>query len=763
MTSDGSTPRGDRIARLTRPPCDEGDADLPGSLDTALVAAPIVRGRARIDGAAAPRIDAIAKITGAARYEGDADLAGVLHAALVGAPVASGRIVRIDDAAPRAMPGVVAVLTHASVPRIAGGRSPMLLQDTVVCFAGQPVAVVVAETVAQARRAAAAVEVTCEASPAITAMHQALDRAYAPASAGHVATDSRRGDPERAPRPREIARRYTTPTHNHHPLEPPFVVARWDGDALVVHTTTQAVFAHRQQLAACFGLPVEGVRVVSRLLGGGFGGKGRAWFPYLVLCAIAARHVARPVALELTRAEMFTLIGRRQETIQDLRIAATPHGELTAITHDTVAPTSMFGEYADPTATVSRVLYACPHVATSHRLVRIHAPQPNPMRAPGEGPGSFALESALDELAHELGLDPLALRLRNHAGHDQHTGLPWSSNRLRACYRVAADAFGWRARPAQIGSLRDGRRRLGWGMAAACYPVYRTASHAEVSVDPARGVVVRCGTQDLGTGTATILAQLAASALGVPLGEVAVELGDTLLPEGPYSGGAHVTASVTPAVEQAARQLRHRLIERAAADPASPLFGLAPDQLAITGGTVTGAGRSEPLATLVARIGGLACTAHAAPDPEPRTSSYAHGAVFVEIAVDPELGEVRVQRICAAYACGRILNPLLARSQLIGGLVLGIGMALHEATVTDARSGRVVNANLADYAIAGHADMPRFEVALVDDDDPHLAGGVKGVGMISTVGVAAAIANAVFHATGRRIRDLPIRVESVMA
>jgi xanthine dehydrogenase YagR molybdenum-binding subunit len=710
-----------------------------------------------------PRIDAVAKVTGAARYEGDADLSGVLHAALVGAPIASGRVTAIDDAAARAMAGVVAVLSHAGAPRIASARLPLLLQDPVVCFAGQPVAVVIAETVAQARRAAAAVEVTCEAAPAITAMHQALDRAYAPVTAGHVATDSRRGDPEHAPRPHEIARRYTTPTHLHQPLEPPFVVARWDGDALIVHTTTQAVFAHRQQLAGCFGVPVDRVRVVSRLLGGGFGGKGRAWFPYLVLCAMAARHAARPVALELTRGEMFTLIGRRQETIQDVRIAATPRGELTAITHDTVAPTSMYGEYADPTATVSRVLHACPHVATSHRLVRVHAPQPNPMRAPGEGPGSFALESALDELAHELGLDPLELRLRNHADHDQHTGLPWSSNQLRACYRVAADAFGWAARPAQIGSLRDGRHRLGWGMAAACYPVYRMASQAEVAVDPALGVIVRCGTQDFGTGTATILAQLAASALGVPLGQVAVEIGDTLLPEGPYSGGAHVTASVTPAVEDAARRLRHQLIERAVADPASPLFGLAPGQIAITDGTVTGAGRAEPLAALVARTGGLACTAHAAPDPEPRTSSYAHGAVFVEVAVDPELGEVRVRRICAAYACGRILNPLLARSQLVGGLVLGIGMALHEAAVTDARSGRIVNANLADYAIAGHADMPRFEVALVDDEDPHLAGGVKGVGMIGTVGVAAAIASAVFHATGRRIRDLPIRLESFLA
>jgi xanthine dehydrogenase YagR molybdenum-binding subunit len=714
------------------------------------------------NGSATPRIDAVVKVTGAARYEGDTPMADALHAALVAAPIASGRIVHVDDATALDMAGVACVLTHANAPRLAGPCSPIMLQDPTVWFVGQPAALVLAETAWQARLAAAAVEVHYEALPAITTMHQALDRAYAPASAGYVATDSRRGDPERAPRACEIAQRYTTPTHNHHPLEVPSVMARWQGDALLVHATTQAVFAHRRRLAAHFGVPIEGVRVVSRLLGGGFGAKGSAWFPCLLLGVLAARHAGRPVALELTRAEMFTLVGRRQETIQQLRLAATSRGELTAIRHDTIAQTSAFGEYADPTATVSRVLYACPSVATTHRLVRVHAPQPNPMRAPGEGPGSFALECALDELAHELGLDPLELRLRNHADHDQHSGLPWSSNSLRACYRAAADAFGWHERPAQIGSLRNGRSVVGWGMAAACYPVYRTAAQAEVAIDRDGRVIVRCGTQDLGGGTTTILAQLAAAALGVPLAAIAVEIGDTELPEGPYSGGAHVSASVTPAVEQAARTLRHQLIERAVADVASPLFGHPPGGVAIADGLLAGSGRSEPLAALVARTGQLVCTAHDAPDPQPRVSAYAHGAIFAEVGVDPDLGAVRVQRISAAYACGRILNPLLARSQLIGGLIGGIGMALHEQTVTDSRTGRVLNTSLADYAIPVQADMPRFDIALVDEHDPHLAGGVKGIGMIGTVGVAAAIANAVYHATGRRIRDLPLRIEQLI-
>ncbi|SDR11386.1 xanthine dehydrogenase YagR molybdenum-binding subunit [Rhizobiales bacterium GAS113] len=721
------------------------------------------------DANAVPRLEAMLKVTGAARYEAERHIEGMLHAALTVAPIAAGEILRIDTAPALALDGVVSVLTHENAPRIARPGFLIPLQERRVHFAGQPVALVLAETPALARRAAHLVAVTYAPLPAVTSVAQGLGETFAPKMAGRVETDSRRGDPERGFAEAEItiAERYTTPVNNHHPLEPHAVIADFEGGRLTVHTTTQAVFAHRQALADCFGLGVDEVRVVSKYLGGGFGTKGGAWFPCLVLGVMAAREARRPVKLELSRAEMFTLVGRRQETLQELRLGATREGHLTAITHDTIAQTSTYADYADPVGTPARMLYACANVATSHRLVRVNAPQPNPMRAPGEGPGSFALESGLDELAHELDIDPLELRLRNHADHDQHAGLPWSSNSLRECCRVGAERFGWDKRPRQIGAVRQGRNFLGWGMACAAYPVYRMASAAGLRIDAEGAVQVRCGTQDMGTGTYTVLAQLAASALGVTLAKVSVELGDTELPEGPYSGGSIATASFAPAVEEAAHLLRGRLIALAIADPGSPLHGTAAESLTIAEGLVRGeaGNRSESLAGLLARAapGGLEAMARAAPPEKPQHSSYGYGAVFAEVSVDPELGELRVARIAAAYAAGRILNPLLARSQLVGGLIGGIGMALHETVLMDEPQGRIVNDNLADYLIPVHADMPHFDIDLVEEDDPHLGSGVKGIGMLGTVGIAGAIANALFHATGRRVRSLPIRIEHVLA
>ncbi|TWT11732.1 xanthine dehydrogenase family protein molybdopterin-binding subunit [Reyranella sp. CPCC 100927] len=713
------------------------------------------------------RIEAGIKVKGAARFAAEIPIQGVMHAALVQAPLASARIRHIDASKARAQPGVVSVITHEAMPRLNQGAFLALLREPRVHFAGQPVAVVVAETATHARRAVALINVDYEALPAITSVTQGSSEAFAPKVAGRTSTDSRRGEPEGAMAAAEVTieKRYTTPTHNHLALEPQCVIAVWDRDGagVTVHTGSQAVFAHRKAIADGFGLSVGRVRVVSKYLGGGFGSKGSAWLPCLMLGIAAARHVGRPVKLELTRAQMFTLVGRRQETIQTLKLGAMRDGRLVAMTHDTVAQTSSFADYADPVATPTRVLYACPNVATSHRLVRVNAPQPNPMRAPGEGPGSFALESALDELAHVLKMDPLALRLRNYAERDQHVDLPWSSNGLRDCCRVGAQSFGWARRPIAIGTMRDGHHVLGWGMAAACYPVYRMASEAVVRIEANGTVRVRCGTQDMGSGTYTVLAQLAAEALGVPVDGIDVELGDTALPEGPYSGGSMATASFTPAVEAAAGRVRQRLIDLVIEDGESPLHGLSADQLVLSDGYIrAGTGNAaERLADVVARRApdGIEAFADAAPDAAPRYSSYGYGAIFAEVRVDVDLGEVRVVRLTAAYAAGRILNRRLARSQFIGGIVGGIGMALHETTIMDERLGRIVNDNLADYLIPVHADMPAFDIHMIDEDDPHLAGGIKGIGMLGTVGTAAAIANAVFHATGRRIRDLPIRLE----
>jgi xanthine dehydrogenase YagR molybdenum-binding subunit len=511
-------------------------------------------------------------------------------------------------------------------------------------------------------------------------------------------------------------------------------------------------------------MPAENVQVVCRFLGGGFGCKGQLWWPWLLQALLAARRTGRPVRLEQTRAQHFTLAGRRQETRQDLALGFDTEGRLTAIDHQVLGQTATHGEYCDATAAPSRWLYACPNVTTGHRVVRTNEPQPVPMRAPGIAPGLFALESALDEAARRLGRDPVELRIRNFAGHDQQLDKPWSSNGLIDCYRQGAERFGWAERPA---GARAGRWRLGYGMASCCYPAHRAAAQARVALAPDMSLTVQCGTQDMGSGTYTVLARMAAEALGVPAETVLVELGDTSLPEGPVSAGSMVTASIFPAMDEALTNLRQALAERASADEASPLAGLPPDQLDIRDGQVVSrAGNAaESLAELMARcplaLEGLGD--FPLPDRDAAEfSGMGHGAVFVEVGVDPDLGEVRVRRACAAFAAGRILNPLLARSQYVGGLIGGIGMALHEETVTDAATGRILGRTLADYLIPVHADMPDFDIVMVEQDEPWLPGGVKGIGMLGTAGVQAAIANAVFDAVGRRVRRLPIRIEDVI-
>ena len=684
---------------------------------------------------ATARHEAWPKLFGSARYTADEPCEGLMHAALVPAPVACGVIVRIDAHAALAVEGIVGVFTHDNLAPLRDAGVPRLCVDSRIHHLGQTIAVVVGETIAAARAGAAALVVEVAAEPAVASLAQAGAALFSPPSAGRVPTDSERGDADAALANAfaSIDAHYETSANVHSPMEPHVSTAAWsqgaDGQwALHLYSSTQAVFATKRVMAQMLGLEREQVRVTCRLIGGGFGAKGQGWWPHTAVVAQIARELGRPLRLELTRAEMFTLVGRRSPSHQRLRVGAGRDGRLVGLVHEAVHETSPRGEYCDATCAASRYLYGGDHVRTAHRLARTNAPQPNPMRAPGEGPGLFALESAIDELAEALAIDPLDLRLRNIPERNFNLGLPWSSHSLRECLNVGAEAFGWRTRQAAR-TQRDARWRVGHGMASAAYPVYRLASEAEVACTAPGRFRVRCAMQDMGSGSFTALARTVSKIVGCDTRDVEVEIGDSELPEGPYSGGSMATASFVPAVAAAARALRVRIEAGELAAPNAPLVEHA---------------RTEP---------GAAAT----------TSTFAFGAVLAEVRVDVLTGEVRVSRIAAAYAAGRIVDATMVRSQYIGGIVGGIGMALHEASVTDARSGRIVNDDLAGYHLPVHADMPTFDIRLIEEHDPILGEGIKGVGMLGTCGTAAAIANAVADATGVRVRSLPIRLEDVMA
>ena len=714
------------------------------------------------------RYEGALKAAGQAMYPAEAPMAGLLHAVLVEAPIGCGEALSLDAAAARTTPGFADLVSYDEAQGLRPSGATALIRERTIHFPGQPVALVAAETLLQARAAARAIRVETQARPAVTAIDQALDSAFAPAMVGRWPAASQRGDAAAALAGADmvVRNRYETAVNNHHPMEPASVVCAWEDGKAVVHTTTQAVFGTRAIIAHAFGMPAQDARVITRFLGGGFGCKGPLLWPWMLMAMLAARRTGRPVRLELTRAQMFTLVGRRQETVQDLTIGLAADGRLEGIEHHVLAQTATHGDFSDTTAMVSRWSYACPNVPTSHRLVRTNEPLPIPMRAPGCGPGTFAVESALDEAAERLGIDPVDLRARNFADHDQEAGRPWTSNALVDCYRIGAERFGWAARPAR-GTASDGRWRLGYGMAGTFYPAHRQACRARVRLAGDASLLVQCGTQDMGSGTYTVMGQLAAQALGVAMSEVTVELGDSLLPEGPYSGGSQVTASLQPAVAMATSTLRARLAALVVGDADSPMAGLAADDLDFADGLIVSRGGNvaEPLAALLARQAPEGLEAEGfgeAPDAAPTRTGMAHGAIFVEVGVDPDLGEVRVRRVCGAFAAGRILNSLLARSQYVGGLIGGIGMALHERTVTDRTSGRILGQGFADYLIPTHADMPAFDIAMVEEDDPHLPGGVKGIGMLGTAGIQAAIANAVYDAVGVRVRRLPIRIEDLV-
>ncbi|MGN6319807.1 xanthine dehydrogenase family protein molybdopterin-binding subunit [Trinickia sp.] len=726
------------------------------------------------------RTDGILKVTGRARYAAEFPAAHLAHAVLVTSTIAHGRVSAIDTTRADAMPGVLLVMTSRNAPRLPNDGRPevappaqrrlSLLQDGEVRYDNEPVAIVVADTLERAVDAASKLRI--DYAPATPTLDFSREKAqgHAPASMIGGKADTERGDIAHGLHAGavRIDAVYTTPMEHHNPMEPHAVMASWDGPRLTLYDTTQGVGNARQAVATFLGIPPDDVHIISPFVGGGFGCKGSVW-SHVVLCAMAARQVGRPVRLALTRPQMFGPVGGRPHTEQHLVLAARADGTLTGMRHDTYSNTSMFEDWTETSGLVTRMLYEVPNLATSHRLVPLNVGTPTFMRAPGETTGSFALESALDELAVALKMDPIALRLKNYAEIDPQEHKPWSSKQLRDCYRMGAERFGWSRRTPAPRSMRDGATLIGMGMATATYPARRSEASALARILPDGTAVVASGTQDLGTGTYTVMTQVAADALGFPLERVSFALGDSSLPHAPVSGGSQSVASVSPAVKEAAASARMRLIDMAREDSASPLHGMAAADLAVVDGWVVSradASRRDPAAAILARAGGRPIEAHATAkrgEEASRYSFHSFGAVFVEVHIDAALGTIRVPRIVAVYDVGQLLNEKTGKSQLIGGIVWGVGAALEEASELDARYGRIVNANLAEYHVPVNADIGTIDVSVLNVPDPHFnALGARGIGEIGITGVPAAIANAVYHATGVRVRDLPITLDKVL-
>ena len=736
-----------------------------------------------ITGAPINRVDAWAKVSGAARYSAEHPVDGIVHAVLVMSTIPSGRVLHIDDSAAREVPGVLLVMTHENAPRLPQktkdgklqppiGRRLTLLQEDEVHYNNQPIAVVVADTFERAREAGARLRVDYERKPAVLDFEQAKQFVHPPEKVLTEETDTKRGDLHAGllTGSAKIDVTYTTPIENHNPLETHATIAHWDGDRLTLYDSTQYMKGVQRIVASIFDMPPENVTAICPYVGGGFGSKGSVW-SHVVLAAMAAKQLGRPVKLSLDRNQMFGPVGTRPNTEQRMRMAALPDGRMTASSHDTIAYTSMIEDWIEPCGLVTRMMYESPNQETSHRLARMNLGTPTFMRAPGEATGSYAQECAIDELAYELQMDPLDLRLKNYTERDPGKNLPFSSKSLRQCYDIGAERFGWRERNPQPRSMRRGDKLVGWGMATASYPTNRSAAECSATLMPDGTALFRSGTQDLGTGTYTVMTQVAADALGVPVGHVRFELGNSQMPEAPVSGGSTTVASVAPAVQAAGKALRLKLLGIAAADKRSPLFGATADQVGVDATTDGGElylladpARREPMQAIVARHGApVEATAKAEPgDEKKKYSMHAFGAVFVEVTVDEDLGEIRVPRVVGVYGVGKLMNEKTGYSQLMGGIVWGIGLALFEETLIDGREGRAVNGNLAEYHVPTNADIQAIDVQIVDEDDPHVNPlGAKGIGEIGITGVGAAIANAVFHATGRRVRDLPITLDKL--
>lgn len=689
-----------------------------------------------VTGAGAPRVEGPDKVAGRARYAAEYRPDELAHVWPVPATIARGAVRGVHADAVRALPGVLAVLAPGDAPALAEPDSPDLavFRSHEVAYRGQWVAAVVATTVEVARDAAELLPIDYEAEDHDVVLRVGHPGLYAPRRVNpNFPTDSVIGDPDGAwaAAPVRIDATYETPAQHNHPMEPHATVARWDGDHLTLWDSTQGVSRVQPVLAAAFGLERRQVTVISEHVGGGFGSKGTPR-PNAILAAMAARVVDRPVKLAVPRTQMPAIVGHRTPTIQRLRLAAEADGALVSISHEVVEYTSTIREYAEQTAVGTRHLYAAPHRRTTHRLVALDVPTPSWMRAPGECPGSFGIECAMDELAVAAGIDPVELRIRNEPEVGPESGKPFSSRNLVACLREGAARFGWGGRDPRPGVRREGRWLVGTGVASSLYPARAVASRAYAEAGEDGRLAVGIAAADIGTGARTAIGLVAAEALGAAPSDIEVRIGVSDLPQAMIAGGSMGMSSWAWAVDTACRDLRRQLDEHGGRVPPGGLTARSDTKQAIAG----------------------------LDDVE----RFSFGAQFAEARVDVDTGEVRVPRLLGVFAAGRIVNPLAARSQLVGGMTMGLSMALHEESDLDPTFGDFRQRDLASYHVATHADVHDIDAVCIDEHEESLGPlGIKGIGEVGIVGTAAAVANAVFHATGARVRDLPLRLDKLLA
>jgi xanthine dehydrogenase YagR molybdenum-binding subunit len=726
------------------------------------------------------RREGVLKVTGAAKYAADQHPPGMLYAVLAVSSIARGRVTFLDVAAAKAHPGVVEVVTPANRPPLAQDPDERpdlftfrldVLQSDRVRYANQPIAVVVAQTLEAATEGAALLAPRYETAPARVGLDAA--ESFVPQSIGPgFPAQMQRGDVEAglAEAARTIAETYETPAQYHNPMEPHAIVAAWDGDTLSIDTPSQGMAIAQGRLASLFGISPDNIHIRSPFLGGGFGSKGLMSGPQ-VLGVIAARVVGKPVKLVLQREQMFGPVGHRAPTRQTLRLGADQDGRLTAIDHRTKTMSSTFDDFFESASNASHTPYASAAIATSHEAVRADIGTPMFMRAPGEATGSIALESAIDQMAEACGMDPLAFRLENYAEVEPMSGKPFSSKALRECYRQGAERFGWERRVLVPRAMRDRDGLLvGWGVGTATFPAMMFAGNARAVLRSDGSGVVEIGAHDMGQGAWTALAQIAADALGLGMDQLEFRSGTSDLPDAGIAGGSAHTATAGMAIHNAGADVIARLAELALNDRRSPLFGAGNAGVIARAGHLCrrdDEGRSESYAEILGRAGFAQIEGRGTGAPDPAAQSayamHAHGAVFAEVKVDPDLGQIRATRVVGAFAAGRIINPRMVASQLLGGMIWGVSFALHEQAIVDPRSGRPMNANLAEYHIPVNADVPSLDALLVEEHDPHVnALGIKGVGEIGITGTAGAIANAVWHATGVRVRKFPITLDRLI-